>query len=225
VRIRTSSNARSVIVEVEDTGAGIPPELKRRIFEPFFTTKPAGTGTGLGLSISRDIIAAAGGTLDVSSEPGRGATFRIELPVDEQNDQIDKNRHEQASQEVQPQRVLVVDDEPMIGRLVQAALEGHVVETTVEPTVALGRVADRPYDLVLCDLKMPSMSGIEFYNELCRRRPDLKSCFVLMTGAAADQELDKFVALNEVTILRKPFMMKELRQQVAEYARSKAMRR
>jgi signal transduction histidine kinase len=225
VRIRTSSNERSVVIEIEDTGVGIPPELKRRIFEPFFTTKPAGTGTGLGLSISRDIISAAGGSLNVSSEPGKGATFRIELPVDAEREQPREGEREEQPPSLEPQRVLVIDDEPMIGRLVEAALNGHVVETTVEPSVALGRVADRPYDLVLCDLKMPNMSGIEFYNELCRRRPDLKNCFVLMTGAAADQELDKFIALNEVSVLRKPFMMKELRQHVAQYARSKAMRR
>jgi signal transduction histidine kinase len=225
VRIRTSSNARRVVVEIEDTGVGIAPELKRRIFEPFFTTKPPGTGTGLGLSISRDIITAAGGSLEVSSEPGKGATFRIELPLDTEDGQPTSDERAEQQPSLEPQRVLVVDDEPMIGRLVEAALDGHVVETTVEPSLALGRVSDRPYDLVLCDLKMPNMSGIEFYNELCRRRPDLKNCFVLMTGAAADQELDKFVALNEVTVLRKPFMMKELRQHVAQYARGKAMRR
>jgi CheY-like chemotaxis protein len=147
------------------------------------------------------------------------------MPAAKPDDAATLNEATARSLETEPQRVLVVDDEPMIGRLVEAALEGHVVEATVEPTLALGRVADRTYDLVLCDLKMPSMSGIEFYNELCRRRPDLKQAFVLMTGAAADQELENFISGNAVTVLRKPFMMKELRQQVAQFARNKALRR
>jgi len=225
VRIRTSSSGQNVVIEVEDTGVGIPIELQSRIFEPFYTTKPLGMGTGLGLSISRDIVVAAGGTLSVRSEPGLGATFRIELPASKQGDGASLSEETARSLETEPQRVLVIDDEPMIGRLVEAALEGHVVEATVEPALALARVGDRTYDLVLCDLKMPSMSGIEFYTELCKRRPDLKQAFVLMTGAAADQELEGFISSNSVTVLRKPFMMKELRQQVAQFARNKALRR
>jgi signal transduction histidine kinase len=224
VRIRTGTKGHSAIIEVEDTGVGIPPELKRRIFEPFFTTKPLGAGTGVGLSISHEIIATAGGTLGVISLPGKGSTFRIELPADQETEQIIRPR---ALYPVdgQPQRVLVVDDDPMMCRLVEAALEDHEVETIVEPMLALQRVSDRPYDLVLSDLKMPDMSGIEFYAELCKRRPDLKQCFVLMTGAAADQELDSFVASNDVTVLRKPFMVNELRQLVARYSRGKLVRR
>ena len=225
VRIRTSTSGKNVLIEVEDTGVGIPSELMGRIFEPFFTTKPLGMGTGLGLSISRDIVSAAGGTLSVSSEPGHGATFRVEFPASREADDNVLDEETSRAIETEPQKVLVIDDEPMIGRLVEAALEGHVVESTVEPGLALSRIADRSYDLVLCDLKMPSMSGIEFYLELCKRRPDLKHAFVLMTGAAADQELESFISGNSVTVLRKPFMMKELRQQVARFARNKALRR
>ena len=225
VRVRTFSKGNKVVIEVEDTGVGIAPELRSRIFEPFFTTKPLGMGTGLGLSIARDIIVAAGGSLSVRSEPGHGATFSIELPAVDESAERQQPGAEARWPDASPQRVLVIDDEPMIGRLVEAALEGHAVECTVDPVLALERVADRSYDLVLCDLKMPQMSGTEFYAELVKRRPDLKPSFVLMTGAAADQELDRFLASNEVDVLRKPFMMKELRQYVAQHARNKTMRR
>lgn len=223
VRVRTFSVANRVVIEIEDTGVGVLPELRSRIFDPFFTTKPAGMGTGLGLSIARDIVVAAGGTLTVRSEPGQGATFQVELPaLDAEREARDAaDRHSSSANE--PQRVLVVDDEPMIGRLVEAALDTHLVEATTEPSLALGRVADRSYDLILCDLKMPHMTGIEFYGELVKRRPDLKQVFVLMTGAAADQELESFVSRNAVSVLRKPFMMKDLRQYVAEHARSRAL--
>jgi signal transduction histidine kinase len=225
VRVRSSVAGEIVTIEIEDTGPGIPEELQARIFEPFFTTKPLGSGTGVGLGIARDIVASIGGTLSVHSSPGKGAMFRIELPAADDDQDADTDKDEKRSMEATQQRVLVIDDEPMIGKLVEAALDGHVVEATVEPAQALGRVADRPYDLVLCDLKMPNMSGIEFYTELVKRRPDLKQSFVLMTGAAADQELDRFVTGNAVSVLRKPFMMKELRQYVAQHARNKAARR
>ncbi len=221
----TSAQAQLVRIEIEDTGPGIPLELQARIFEPFFTTKPLGSGTGVGLSIARDIISSAGGTLSVHSVPGKGAMFRIELPAADEDTDAYAEKAERLSAEAGQQRVLVIDDEPMIGKLVEAALEGHQVESTVEPAQALSRVADRSYDLVLCDLKMPNMSGIEFYTELVKRRPDLRPAFVLMTGAAADQELDRFVSGNSVNVLRKPFMMKELRQYVAQHARNRAARR
>jgi CheY-like chemotaxis protein len=225
VRVRSSFAGGIVTIEIEDTGPGIPQELQTRIFEPFFTTKPLGSGTGVGLSIARDIIASSGGTLSVHSAAGKGAMFRIELPSADEEADVDSGQDDRHSMESTQQRVLVIDDEPMIGKLVEAALEGHLVEAMVEPAQALGRVADRPYDLVLCDLKMPNMSGIEFYTELIKRRPDLKQAFVLMTGAAADQELDRFVSGNSVNVLRKPFMMKELRQYVAQHARNRAARR
>jgi two-component system NtrC family sensor kinase len=122
------------------------------------------------------------------------------------------------------QRILVLDDEPLIGDFLLGALDGHHVEVTTDGHEALKRIADGSYDLVLCDLRMPRMSGIEFYTELTRKRPDLAGCFVLMTGAAIDEELQAFLSTNAVTVLRKPFEMSELNHCVAQSARAKAQR-
>jgi signal transduction histidine kinase len=224
IRVRAASDDGKVVIEVEDTGCGIAPELTSRIFEPFYTTKPADQGTGLGLSISRDVIVGLGGSISVQSELGKGATFRIELPVMSEEAEGESaaalKKPQLAPSAVAQQRILVLDDEPLIGDFLTGALEEHHVVVTTEASEALGWIADGWYDLVLCDLRMPHMSGIEFYAELSKRRPDLGRAFVLMTGAAIDDELSRFLSSHEVPILRKPFDMNELTQVVARYAKS-----
>ncbi|MEY4509519.1 MAG: hypothetical protein RLZZ450_1641 [Pseudomonadota bacterium] len=226
IRVKASQEGSKVVIVVSDTGCGIAHELTSRIFEPFYTTKPADQGTGLGLSISRDVIVAFGGTISVDSELGQGASFRIELPVASAAvaDDTVVTHKSQPPAPCLELRILVLDDEPLIGDFLAGALDGHLVEVTTEGVEALKRVADASFDLVLCDLRMPRMSGIEFYGELCRRRPDLASCFVLMTGAAIDEELRMFLASNAVPVLRKPFDMSELNQCVTRSARARSQR-
>jgi signal transduction histidine kinase len=229
IRVRASQEGERIVITVKDTGCGIAPELTSRIFEAFYTTKPADQGTGLGLSISRDVVVSFGGTIAVESELGKGATFRIELPIAGAQQALPTGPVPTtllpASGGCEGQRILVLDDEPLIGDFLVGALEGNHVDVTVDGTEALKRANDDSYDLVLCDLRMPRMSGIEFYNELSRRRPDLVSAFVLMTGAAVDEELSRFLAAHKVPVLRKPFDMGELKQVVARSARNKSQRR
>lgn len=120
-----------------------------------------------------------------------------------------------------PFRALVVDDEAMIGRLVQATLAACQVEVTVDPTVALDWLAERSYDLILCDLAMPEMSGIELYQRLSARRPNLALAFVLMTGSAFDETLHRFLKETSVRVLRKPFTVRALQELVAAYSPSR----
>jgi CheY-like chemotaxis protein len=108
------------------------------------------------------------------------------------------------------QRVLVIDDEPAVGRVIAAILAEDQVEMTTNAKEGLERAAAGDFDIVLCDFLMPAMNGIELYDELCRRRPDLKSSFVLMTGAAIDDELDRFLSATDVFLLRKPFTVREI---------------
>jgi two-component system, cell cycle sensor histidine kinase and response regulator CckA len=226
IHVKASQEGSKVVIAIADTGCGIAPELTSRIFEPFYTTKPADQGTGLGLSISRDVIVSFGGTITVASELGRGATFRIELPVasDAAVEDLAAAHKSVSPAPCLEQRILVLDDEPLIGDFLVGALDGHHVEVTTDGSEALKVVADGSFDLVLCDLRMPRMSGIEFYGELRRRRPDLASCFVLMTGAAIDEELRVFLSGNAVPVLRKPFDMNELNQCVARSARARGQR-
>jgi signal transduction histidine kinase len=212
VTIRTMATSTHAIVEVEDTGIGIAYHIRERIFEPFCTTKPAGVGTGLGLSISHEIVDALGGSLTFESVPGR-TVFRVTLPASARNPEIQTGLA--ARPLPKTLRVLVIDDEPMIGRFVTAALPMCAVDTAVDPAVALDWLRERNYDLILCDLVMPAMSGYNFYEQLCTRRPDLKHTFVVATGSASDDALTHFLRVNAVTLLSKPFTVKELRQLAA----------
>jgi len=231
VRVQGSEEAGRVVITVSDTGIGIAPELTSRIFEPFYTTKPAEQGTGLGLSISRDMIVDIGGSISVTSELGEGATFRVELPMASANDQQSGEKEVALVSSSAPTpapsvalRILVLDDEPLIGDFLAGALESHYMDVTSEADDALKLAADGSYDLVLCDLRMPHMSGIDFYSELSRRRPDLRSSFVLMTGAALDEDVQSFLKANDIPILRKPFELNELHQFIGRAARAKAQR-
>src|SRR6185369_11360742 len=179
VSARTDPRGRALI-EVRDTGSGIPDALRERIFEPFFSTKAPGTGTGLGLSICHGIITAMGGEINVDSEPGKGTVFRIFLPAA-------RPRAWMRALPVEPEapvrgRILVIDDEEMILRMITRTLREHEVHCTASAREALSWIdAGREFDLILSDLMMPTMSGMEFYQELVARHPEQASRVIFVT--------------------------------------------
>jgi signal transduction histidine kinase len=197
-----------VVIEVSDSGHGMSDEVKKRIFEPFYTTKPAGTGTGLGLSFARQVVESFGGRLSVESSPGQGSKFRAHLRIAEPTVDVTAPAPMQAAK-IEP-RVLVIDDEPMIGSVLSSVLDKFRVDCVTDPKQALLRLEDRDIDVVMCDLSMPMMSGIELYRELCKRRPDLADRFVLMTGAAADERVEELARTAPITLLPKPFRVVEV---------------
>jgi len=200
------------VVEVSDTGAGIPASVRARIFEPFFTTKPVGTGTGLGLSICHGIISSLGGTIEVDSEERRGTTFRVRLPPAEQADSI-RLQVLPARPGLPRGRVLVVDDEPLIGRSVSRMLaREHEVVATTDPRQALARlVGGEHFDLVLCDVMMPEMNGVEFLKELERQKPGAGEAIVFITGGPFTTGAQDFLEHSGRAQLQKPFELETLR--------------
>jgi signal transduction histidine kinase len=214
IEIRTYTENGRAVIEVTDDGCGVPPEFRTRIFEPFFTTKPIGMGLGLGLSISRDIVTRAGGSISMRSDVGEGTTFRIELPIPAATLPVTERpppRAKAAVKTAKPAtRVLVIDDEALIGRVVGQALPECEVETTNDARDGLERAINGSFDVVLCDLQMPDLDGMQIYEELRRRRLDGKPAFVLMTGGVVDFELEDSFASMETPMLRKPFNAQEL---------------
>jgi two-component system NtrC family sensor kinase len=204
---------QQVSLAIADTGPGIPAEIRAKIFEPFFTTKPSGEGTGLGLSLCRGIVEEHGGTIGVESDPGRGTTFLIRLPVvPRPTVEAAPDIAEAPLVAVGPKTILIVDDEAEIAAILVEALEsdGYHTETAENGVDALRRLEERAYDLVLSDTKMPVMDGIELYRELERRFPKLQRRIIFVTGDVLDAEKQRFLESTGVPILTKPFDLSEV---------------
>ena len=207
VRVSTSLDEQAqVLVEVSDTGVGIEASILPRIFEPFFTTKPAGVGTGLGLSICHGIIQAHGGRIVVRSESGKGTTFRVTLPA-ARSERMRSDRPS-APRSASPRRgrVLVVDDERLVAQSVARLLETeYEVEVEVDPRRAIELLGSSgsKFDVVLCDVRMPGLTGPEIHNSLLSAAPEVASRIVLMTGWC-DQATRETIDESGLVCLEKP---------------------
>jgi PAS domain S-box-containing protein len=210
----------NAVVEVADTGAGIPPESLGRIFDPFFTTKPIGVGTGLGLSICHRIITALGGTISVESHVGAGTTFRVMLPPSE--DRLTMRRAPSApGTPMRRGRILIIDDEPIVGAAVKRLFSSdHDVTHVSSGEEALARfAAGERYDVILCDLMMPRMTGMQLHEELARTAADQAGRVVFITGGAFTPRAKKFLAEVPNAVLEKPFDYKLLLNTINEKLR------
>jgi PAS domain S-box-containing protein len=210
VAIRQAS-PREVVVEVRDTGVGMTPEVLARIFDPFFTTRAVGEGTGLGLSICHGIIDSMGGRITVESTPGKGSTFRVFLGAVERV--VEAPREPPPAPATGRARLLVVDDEPYVTRALHRSLSpehevviAHGARAALE---LLGR--GNRYDLILCDVMMPGMTGMDLYQELNRMAPDQAKRVVFMTGGAFTPRALSFLQEVPNPKLSKPLDVRQLR--------------
>ncbi|WP_059439572.1 ATP-binding protein, partial [Anaeromyxobacter sp. PSR-1] len=218
-QIRVSARALAgerVAVEVADTGSGIAPEHLPRIFDPFFTTKPPGVGTGLGLSICQSIVSAMGGEIQVESALGHGTAFRVVLPASGPDGAGAPGRGAAPAARARG-RILVVDDEPLVGTVIQRTLQGeHEVTVASSARAALARVAaGERFDLILSDLLMPEMTGMELYRSLRERAPELAGRVVFLTGGAFTPAARTFLEQEPVECVEKPFELETIRALLA----------
>jgi len=213
IRLRTHAREGGrVDIEVTDTGPGIPPEVLPKIFDPFFTTKPVGEGTGLGLSICHAIVKALGGDIAVDTALGRGTTIRVSLPsVEVRVEDVERRR---ASREpaLPKRRILVIDDEPLFGTAIRRLLQGeHDVTLVLSGREAVRLLGESEFDMILCDLMMPEVSGIDVYNEVRRYKPGFERKIAFMTGGAFTSAARQFLDGLPNPRLDKPFTKDEIR--------------
>jgi two-component system NtrC family sensor kinase len=222
VWIRLEVNGGTAIITVDDNGPGIPPELLSRIFDPFYTTKPEGEGTGLGLSVSAGIIADHHGKIAAVERPGGGARFILELPLSQSELPAPP---EEPVRVVSPPptplsrgRLLLVDDEPDIRRSISKFLTrtGWQVDLADSGEEGLRLLGEGDYQVVLCDLRMPGMSGHEFYRRLQAASSPAISRLVFMTGDVLSPEASRFLQEAARPVLSKPFTLRDLTDTLAQ---------
>jgi CheY-like chemotaxis protein len=240
IRVKTKRLAeRRVLLEVGDDGPGIPQAIQARIFDPFFTTKPAGVGTGLGLAIVLGIVREHGGRLHLTSNLGQGTVFSIELPTMATVEMPLPATGIAASPRPRLEslpvaealgtahagavlgawvgvRVLVLEDEPTVARLIADVLEdeGLRVDVLLDAREALDRAAREKYALVICDMKMPELDGEHFYQALARSKNPLRERFLFVTGDVLAARTRDFLERNHLPHVAKPFRVEELTEKI-----------
>jgi len=221
--VRTWHNAdqETVVLEINDDGPGIPEDLQPKIFDPFFTTKEVGKGTGLGLTVAYAIVQEHGGRIRLESRPNKGASFYIEMPVTGARlppAPPVRSRVEEPSDSVVSGSILVVEDEAQLASAVVDALrdKGYLVEHASDGEEGLARIELQPFDLVICDLKMPRLDGKAFYARLAAAAPALQKRVIFVTGDVAGTDAEEFLEESGCPWLAKPFRLGDLLRAVRE---------
>jgi CheY-like chemotaxis protein len=211
----TDDQGRAV-VEVHDSGAGIPPEILPHIFEAFFTTRP-GQGVGLGLAVSKRIIEDLGGEISVQSGLPEGTVLRVALPAARQPPLDARTR---PTPPAGPTRdVLVVDDEPRIGQTLQRLLEPDYRITAVR-TIAEAKgllSAGHRFEVIVCDLMMPEGTGMDLHAHLAHLAPELADRMLFVSGGAFTPAAAEFLSRPNIRSLAKPIDTQELRAALASW--------
>jgi len=215
--IKTERINNSIRISFTDDGPGIASEHMDKLFDPFFTTKSMGEGTGLGLSISYGIIKEHNGKVNVKSKLGKGATFIVKLPIVAEPKQLElaETAVEEPTRIIRA-KIVVIDDEPAICQFLSLALtqEGYKVETIDNASAALERLKCERYNLILLDIRMEGMDGIELYRHLKEIAPSLQRRVVFITGDTMTPSTQNFLDKTKVRCISKPFDIEQLKKEI-----------
>jgi len=206
IRVTTGQQDDKVFVEIANNGPIIPADILPKIFDPFFSTKPQDQATGLGLSISYSIVQQLGGVISVESSAEQDTAFRVWLPLDNELGKQPVQSRAAGAETDRPGRILVIDDEAGILRHLRRFLEPpHLVVTATSGKEALEILtSDQSFDVVLCDLMMPEISGMELFEKVRSDHPQLSARFIFMTGGIFTPMARKFVEHIDNLIIEKP---------------------
>ena len=218
--ITTIKNDNNIRITFQDDGPGITKENLTHLFEPFFTTKAPGEGTGLGLSLSHSIVLEHEGQLWVESEFGHGATFTLILPIIEVlSPETEALTPIVTEKSIAPKqsRIMVVDDESNVRILLEKVLTGigYSVDTIDNAGFAMDKLeAGAIYDVILTDVRMPGMNGIELYTRVIKQVPEMRNRIIFITGDVMGLDIKTFLTENNLSYLAKPFDNNLLKEKI-----------
>jgi CheY-like chemotaxis protein len=212
LQVRVRPFDERVQIEVEDNGAGITPENLEKIFDPFYSTAEVGKGVGLGLSMVYGIVREHQGRILVTSQPGEGSTFTVDLPARDVKDVVTHPDGDRVPTRSVHPTVLVVDDEPVILDLLVDLLEGKGVrvETAPDGIQALEKISRQSFDAVVLDLRMPGMDGQEVYENLRQRAPEMIPRVLFATGDMVSRDTREFLDQAGAPCIQKPFRIEQV---------------
>jgi signal transduction histidine kinase/ActR/RegA family two-component response regulator len=220
VEVRAEERDGAVLVEIADTGAGIPPDVIHRVTDPFFSSKPTGEGLGLGLAVSHAILESIGGALSFESRPGR-TVARVRLVALARSSVAPAPSEDQATSPPKTTAILIVDDEPFIGRALSRHLRAHAVTIARSGAEALALIeGGARYDLILCDMMMPELSGMDVYEAVQKKHPELLESFVFMTGGTFTTRAQAFRETVQNVFIAKPIDVAVIHSLVQAHAPS-----
>ncbi len=223
-RLKVSTRVKNggiIEIKFEDNGPGIPKDAIGKIFDPFFTTKEPGKGTGLGLAVAYGIIHEHGGEIRAENREGGGATFVVELPVFQwtaEPGRDNEKRMKVSRGKMNEKRILIVEDEELVVDLIKGVLEHDniTIDNARDGEEALVKTGSGNYDLIVCDIKMPGMSGIAFYDKIKELKPRLAEKVIFITGDPSSETMD-FINMTGNEYITKPFKVEKFRSCVYEF--------
>ncbi len=206
-----------ICIVFADNGAGIPPSILPKIFDPFFTTKAENEGTGLGLSVCHGIISEHDGHIWAESNSNGGARLFVEIPIRKKTDDVKTEPKFKASSGSGVSRILLVEDEVSVLEIIQRSLsnKGYLVEVAYNGIDGLQKLEEQYYDLIICDLSMPGMGGIKFYQEVKRTNAQQVERIIFTTGDTLNEGNQEFIRMTGCTLLMKPFTLDSLLNLIA----------
>ncbi len=212
IRLGTRADAEGrVVIEVEDSGGGIPVADLGQIFDPFFTTKPVGEGTGLGLWVCHSIVTGHGGSISVDSRRGEGTIFRVVFPAGSPLVDSDADREDEDLVAPPSGRILIIDDDEQVARSLAILFEGSDITVLTSGREAVEQLsAGARFDWIFCDLMMPDLSGMDVYEQARQAGLGLENRFIFMTGGIFTPRARDFVARVPNPCLSKPFHPREV---------------